>query len=239
MRIAVLTPMPVEFHEALPAFAAVQKRQDSPFPAVVGNVGANEGLLVECGIGKVNAAMAASWALAAYQPDCILCFGCAGSVSPQVRQCDFIVGNAYAYYDVWCGDPNVFGQVQDMPPYYHADARLLAAARQMDVGVPVHEGALISGDQFVDTGHGIETISKLVPQVLAADMESAAIAQVCCRWKVPFLALRVASDEVCPTDAEHKAMFRRFWETKCHAAFAPARNFLSQLPQNLASIAAH
>lgn len=239
MRLAVLTPMRVEFDEALRCCENRKELEDTPFPATKGTIGTNECLLIECGIGKVNAAAAAVWAISAFSVDCIFCFGCAGSIAMEVKQSDFIVGEAYSYYDVWCGDPNVFGQVQDMPAIYEASPELLAYAKTVDVGAKKHFGALISGDQFVDTGHGIETVCRLVPNVLAADMESAAIAQVCFRFHKPFLALRVASDEVCPTDAEHKAMFRAFWQEKCHAAFDPARRFLTQLPENLASIATH
>lgn len=237
MRIAVLTPMWVEFDEALVCLDSKEELSNTPFPVIQGRIADNDAVLMQCGIGKVNAAAATVSAITTFGVDCILCFGCAGSVSSTVKQSDFIVGTAYSYYDVWCGNPNAFGQVQDMPAIYKSSPDLLAYAKVVDVAASKHFGALISGDQFVDTGHGIETICRLVPNVLAADMESAAIAQVCYRFHIPFLALRVASDEVCPSDEEHKAMFRSFWQGKCHAAFEPARRFLKQLPENLASIA--
>ncbi len=58
----------------------------------------------------------------------------------------------------------------------------------------VHEGLIASGDRFVATAAESDALRGALPEVLAVDMESAAVAQVCADWGVPFGAVRTVSD---------------------------------------------
>jgi adenosylhomocysteine nucleosidase len=53
---------------------------------------------------------------------------------------------------------------------------------------------LISGDRFVSTSAESHKLQESLPQALAVEMESAAFAQVCHDYKVPFAAVRTISD---------------------------------------------
>ena len=101
------------------------------------------------GIGKVNAAAAATEMILRDRPDCIINSGCAGSLKADVRVMDVVIGAQCAYQDVWCGEPNLPGQVEGEPQRFDADPGLLAAAKSLRPGTGrLHSGLICTGDQF-------------------------------------------------------------------------------------------
>ena len=149
---------------------------------------------VQSGIGKAAAARTATEMILRDRPDCIINSGCAGGLAPAVAVCDIVVGAQTAYHDVWCGEGNLRGQVQGLPQRFDADPALLRAARSVRTDAPLHCGLICSGDQFLTTAAEDARMLDIYPDALACDMESAAIAQVCRHYGVPFLSFRIISD---------------------------------------------
>jgi len=58
----------------------------------------------------------------------------------------------------------------------------------------VHEGLIASGDQFISTAFELSQINNRLIDVLAVEMEGAAVAQVCFEFGVPFAIVRTISD---------------------------------------------
>ena len=58
----------------------------------------------------------------------------------------------------------------------------------------VHEGLIASGDQFISTSLELNQINDNLPDVLAVEMEGAAVAQVCFEFGIPFAIVRTISD---------------------------------------------
>ena len=54
---------------------------------------------------------------------------------------------------------------------------------------------MVSGDQFINTREKREAIRASFPDAMVAEMEGAAIAQICTDLHVPFLIIRAVSDE--------------------------------------------
>lgn len=155
-------------------------------------------LTCNCGIGKVNAAIKAAEMISLNKPDFIMSVGCAGSLG-HMAPGDVLIADRVAYHDVWCGSDVGAGKVQGMPRYFNADEGLLSAARKLAASVPEGGasfciGLLVTGDQFYISGEEDARIRELYPSALAADMESAAIAQACHIYGVPFLSARIISD---------------------------------------------
>lgn len=152
-------------------------------------------LLVRSGIGLVNAASAATTAIAASEPRAVLSAGSAGGLRQDVEVGDLAVGNSYTFTDA---DATAFGyergQVPGMPVDYAPHGGLLDAARRL---VPEdgthHVGQMLAGGSFV-TQSNVKDTREAFPHAVTTDMETTAIAQVCTSHHVPFLSVRGVSD---------------------------------------------
>lgn len=163
------------------------------------------------GIGKANAASAATEMILLQHPDFIVNSGCAGSLCAGVEVMDVVVGAQCAYHDVWCGEPNEAGQLQGEPLRFDADPSLLAAATALrpEEG-SLHSGLICTGDQFFISVEEDMRILGMYPDALACDMESASIAQVCRHYGVPFLSFRTISDIHTGKESQRES-YEGFW----------------------------
>lgn len=151
-----------------------------------------EAVLLKCGIGKVNAAMQLTQLIATEHPDYVINSGVAGGVDKRIRPGDVVVGVSCCYHDVWCGSGEM-GQVQGLPLYFEANQSLLDAAKAVNSSL-LEYGLICTGDQFITDVAQLTKIKLTFPNVLAVDMESAALAQVAHLLNVPFMSIRVVSD---------------------------------------------
>ena len=186
----------------------------------------------KCGIGKVNAALGAAEMIRRHHPDVIVSSGCAGGNGDDIHVQDVVVGAEVSYHDVYCGtsidQTTVYGQVQGMPARYKADGQLLAkACRVKCEGFSVHPGLIVTGDWFVDSKDKMRDIISHFPEAKAVDMESAALAQTCYKYGVPFISFRVVSDiPLRDTDA---SMYHDFWNTIAENSFQVTKTFVESL----------
>lgn len=186
----------------------------------------------KCGIGKVNAALGAADMIRRHRPDVIVSSGCAGGNGDDIHVQDVVVGAEVSYHDVYCGtsidQTTVYGQVQGMPARFKADGQLLAkACRVKCEGFSVHPGLIVTGDWFVDSKDKMRDIISHFPEAKAVDMESAAIAQTCYKYGVPFISFRVVSDiPLRDTDA---SMYHDFWNTIAENSFQVTKTFVESL----------
>ena len=88
-----------------------------------------------------------------------------------------------------------------MPALYGADPELLDLLERTsgDVGAPLHVGQVSASNSFV-TAPQVPHVREAFPEVVAVDMETAAAAQVCFTFSVPWVSLRAVSD-MCDPDA--------------------------------------
>lgn len=182
------------------------------------------------GIGKVNAAMAATELILKEKPDFVISSGCAGGMLPGQKVSDFVIASATAYHDVWCGEPNKVGQVQGSPLYFYADPHLLEVALEVAKAYdhPVQMGLTVTGDQFFISTEEDGRILRLHPEALAADMESAAVAQVCAAYGVPFISLRIISD-IHSSNEVQKETYEGFWENLQQIRFRFLKEFIRRI----------
>ena len=188
-------------------------------------------ILQQSGIGKVNAAIQTVEMIRQYKPDVIISSGCAGGNGDDINVQDVIVSTELAYHDVYCGEAvghSVYGQVQGFPPRFAADPYLLRKSEELRVkSVEIHSGLIVTGDWFVDTKEKMREIIGHFPEAKAVDMESAAIAQACYIYKVPFISFRVISDiPLRDTDA---SQYHDFWNTIAQNSFQVTHTFIESL----------
>lgn len=213
-RIGIVVAMDKEF--ALLENLLQDKKDVSAqgFRIAIGKVANKEMVLMKSGIGKVAAATGINLLQYAYAPQAIVNSGVAGGLGDDVEVGDVVAGAACVYHDVDCGAGNEYGQVQGFPARYVADAGLLKAVS----GETVKRGLICTGDQFIQDPKQLQVIKAGFPEVMAVDMESAAMAQVCHIWHIPFLSLRIISDTP-GKKADNFSQYNDFW------TIAPQKNF--------------
>ncbi len=215
--IGIIVAMDKELSLLTPHIADRQTGDADGFTFVTGCIDGREVVVAKCGIGKVNAALGASAMLRLNRPSLVINTGVAGGACTDVHVLDVVVGERVAYHDVWCGPGTVVGQADGCPRYFTPPAALLET-EALRPSATLKQGLICSGDIFVDKGETVRRIAGDFPEVLAIDMESAAIAQTCHLAGVPFLSLRVLSDN--PASSEDNiSQYENFWDV------APQRTF--------------
>ncbi|AFP85866.1 5''-methylthioadenosine/S-adenosylhomocysteine nucleosidase [secondary endosymbiont of Heteropsylla cubana] len=153
--------------------------------------------LIKLGIGKVSAAIGTTLLLDNFKSELIINTGTAGGLLSSLKIGDIIVPNKMRYHDV---DMTAFsykpGQVADCPQSFYADVSLVALVEEIadQLGIHVISGLIVSGDIFIKDAQKLSHILKTFPDAIAVEMEATAIAQVCYKFKTPFVIVRAISD---------------------------------------------
>ncbi|GGB04386.1 5'-methylthioadenosine/adenosylhomocysteine nucleosidase [Macrococcus hajekii] len=172
-------------------------------------------VLMQSGIGKVNAALTTAVLMEHYQPEAIINTGSAGGLGQGLQVGDIVISQDVLHHDV---DATEFGyelgQVPGMPKTYTADQGLMTlteeAIKQNDLNA--HIGLIVSGDSFIGSLEKKEKIISNFPDVLAVEMEAAAVAQVCHQYGAPFIITRAVSDLA---NGEAEMTFEEFLKVAC------------------------
>ncbi|WP_027107646.1 5'-methylthioadenosine/adenosylhomocysteine nucleosidase [Lacticigenium naphthae] len=156
-----------------------------------------ETVVVQCGVGKVNAAIATTILIERYNVEAIINTGSAGGLDSSLNIGDVVLGRMLAYNDA---DATAFGysfgQIPQMPFEYRADEILLdkmdLAATQAEL--TTHEGLILTGDSFISNKKVLNRMKENFPSAMVTEMEGAAVAQTAWRFNIPFLVIRSVSD---------------------------------------------
>lgn len=156
------------------------------------------------GIGKVAAATTATLLIQRFGVQRIVFTGVAGGLGPGVAVGDVVVARQLLQHDMsaWPLFPR-----HEVPGYGRShfetdpalsEALVLAcqqALLDMDLSTArLHQGLIISGDQFVCDTAAAQALQRDLPHALAVEMEGAAFAQVCHDHGVPLAVVRTISD---------------------------------------------
>ena len=154
-----------------------------------GSLRGTPAVVVQSGVGKVNAALCVQCLCDLFAVTHILNTGIAGALSDQLRIGDLLISTDAVQHDV---DVTTFGyapgQVPGQAESFVADESLATLAQQASEAVDptrrVLRGRVVSGDQFISSR---EVKERLVSQFHGdcAEMEGAAIAQARCETAFP------------------------------------------------------
>ena len=156
-------------------------------------------VVVQCGIGKVNAALCVQVLCTKFGITHAVNTGIAGSLCAELDIGDLVVSRDAMYHDFDCvhfGYP--YGKVPGMDVVsFPANETMIKLA--FDAANDIHPGhvtvgRVASGDQFVAE----QTLKNKIisnTQALCTEMEGAAIAQTAYRNGIPFVILRAISDK--------------------------------------------
>lgn len=157
-------------------------------------------VVVQSGIGKVNAAVCAQILIDRYKVSGIVNTGIAGSLRAEINIGDMVLSTDAVQHDVDAtifGDPA--GQIPNMETFsFQADESLRKLAKAcceaVNPGLGVFEGRVLSGDQFVSSREKKEWLEETFGG-FCTEMEGAAIAHTAYLNQVPFLIIRAISDK--------------------------------------------
>ncbi|AQQ52939.1 5'-methylthioadenosine/S-adenosylhomocysteine nucleosidase [Planococcus lenghuensis] len=155
-------------------------------------------VLLKSGIGKVNAAMSTALLLQEYKPDLVINTGSAGGFDAELEVGAIVISSEVRHHDV---DVTAFnyemGQVPQLPAAFRANEELVElahqAAKELSEQIPA-VGLIATGDSFMNDPERVQKVRGFFPEMKAAEMEAAAVAQVCYQFNVPFVVIRALSD---------------------------------------------
>ena len=185
-------------------------------------------ILVESGIGKVNAARATQILIDNMMVDYIFNIGVAGSVSDKVNVFDIVLGSKLVQHDF---DITAFnhekGYIPNIGVYMNSDEYLLELARNTKVDTNVHEGVIASGDIFVTSPEMSKKICTKF-NALAVEMEGSSIAQVCKLCHIPYLVIRSISDSP-NNNSNNKVTYEEFLEKSSSMVSIYLKNIIEKM----------
>ena len=157
-------------------------------------------VVIQCGIGKVKAALCTQLLILKFGVDKVVNTGIAGATGTDLNIYDFVVSTETVYHDF---DTQFFGyklgQVPGLPETFKADEKLVESVvsafnnSKLSSEHKIRTGLIASGDQFIAGGEKKNFIvSNFHP--LCVEMEGCAVAHACYKNNVPFVVVRCMSD---------------------------------------------
>ncbi|KNZ40269.1 5'-methylthioadenosine/adenosylhomocysteine nucleosidase [Acetobacterium bakii] len=165
---------------------------------IKGKIHHKEAVVVQSGIGKVNAAICTQILIDLFKAKSIINVGVAGAVHPDLDVGDIVISADSCQYDM---DARAFGHPWGEIPnmditFFKADKTLIELAEKaaIELNATYRIGRVMTADLGVDSH---ELKEKLFAHFggLCVEMEGAAIGQVAYINQVPYLIIRSISDK--------------------------------------------
>jgi adenosylhomocysteine nucleosidase len=187
-------------------------------------------VLLKSGIGKVNAAMGTTILHERYNPAYIINTGSAGGFAPELNVGDLVISDKIVHHDVdVTAFEHPYGRVPGLPLYFESDEKLISLAINAAKVLPDVQssvGLIATGDSFMSDPKRVEFVRSQFPEMIACEMEGAAIAQVCYQYKTPFVIIRALSDIA---GKESSVSFDKFLEVAAKNAATLIMEMLKEL----------
>ena len=201
MKLGIIGAMDVEVATLKEKMTARVERTIAGSVYCEGRLEGLPAVVVQCGVGKVNAALCVQALCDCFGVTHIVNTGVAGSLDVKLDIGDFVISREAMYHDFNCSTLNpdyAVGQVPGLAVRaFPADAMLTelacAAAEAVCPG-HAHIGMVASGDQFVCHNEHKQTIIENTG-ALCTEMEGAAIAHGAWKNGIPFVVIRAISDK--------------------------------------------
>lgn len=197
MRFGIICAMPEEIKELKAQLTNESTKKIGGKDYYFGQISGQDVVLVESGIGKVEAGITTEHLITDCGADVVINSGSAGGIGDGLHVGDVVISTATAYHDV---DATAFdyqyGQLPGKEPSFAASKKWGDALAQAgeQTGLTVKQGLIVSGDQFIASQDAIKQILAHFPDALSSEMEGAAVGQVATDHQVPYVVVRAMSD---------------------------------------------
>lgn len=179
-----------------------------------GNLFGQEVVAVFSRWGKVAAAITTTNLILEFKVDRIVFTGVAGAISPELNVGDVVIGQRLYQHDMdarplmrrfeipLTGKTSYETPQQNVDTMAHAVHNFLKKNKEFRKMLVENNitnpkmliGDIASGDLFISSSAMKHALIKNLPSVLCAEMEGAAVAQVCDDYGIPLVVVRVISD---------------------------------------------
>ena len=199
-KYGIIAAMHEEMNEIKNIMTGIQIQKIYELNFIKGKINNVEIVLVEAGIGKVNAARTTQILIDTFKIDAIINVGSAGSANDELDIGDIVIGKKIVQHDF---DITAFGHpkgyISNVGQYMESDYILIekmekTISKLQDNQFNIKIGTIASGDIFCTELKMKEKI-KTKFNADAIEMEGAAIAQVCKLDNIPFIVIRSISDK--------------------------------------------
>ncbi len=184
-------------------------------------------VLVQSGVGKVNAAICTQYIIDKFSPDYIINTGIGGGLGKELQVGDIVIGTEFVQYDF---DVTAIGYAlgymctgidKDKPTVFYSDKKLIEAfeksVKEAAPNLKYHKGVIATGDCFVSSLEKKLQIRDTF-NAIAVEMEGAAIAQTANANEVPCIIIRAVSDLADDTAAQDHEFVETEMAEHCSAS---------------------
>lgn len=213
--LGIIAAMQEEMNEIKKIMNNVQEKTIYELKFYEGTINNKNIVLVESGVGKVNAARTTQVLIDNYKIDAIINVGSAGSANQELQIGDIVIGKTLVQHDF---DITAFGHpkgyISNVGERIKSDENLIKSMEQTIENLQNKEfkikiGTIASGDIFCTEPKMKEKIRDKF-NADAIEMEGAAIAQVCKLDNMPILVIRSISDS---PNGNNNITFDQYLET--------------------------
>ena len=196
-----------------------------------GKINGIDCVLVESGIGKVNAARSTQILIDNIKVDYIFNIGVAGGIDTSLKVGDIVLGEKLVQHDF---DITAFNHAKGFVPgvgeSVSTDEYLLQVANKVfeEENINYLKGIIASGDIFCTETWMSEKINKKF-NALCVEMEGASIAQVCYLSHVPFMVIRSISDV---PNNDNVVTYEEFLSSSCKVVASAMSKILKVLSED-------
>lgn len=225
-RFGIVSALHQEQAGLVDAMTDVQTEQRGMRDYTCGTLWGQPVVCVLARLGKVAAAATVATLIERFNVTHIVFTGVAGAVGTGLRPGDIVIADTLVQHDM---DATPLFPRYQVPllgqSVFSSDIHLSDALTQAAAGFVAHDlaqeihasdreafrlaapavqrGLIASGDEFIDSSARLQQLRTAFPDLLAVEMEGAAVAQVCFEFGVPFAVIRTisdAADEAAPVD---------------------------------------
>lgn len=213
-RYGIIAAMQEEMQEIEKIMTEKENKKIYELDFINGKINDTEIVLVESGVGKVNAARTTQILINNFDIDAIINVGTAGSANDKLDIGDIVIGSKSTQHDFEAtalGYPK--GYISNVGQYVESDRVLIQKMKDtisniQDTEFKIKIGIIASGDIFCTELKMKEKIRNKF-NADAIEMEGAAIAQVCKLDNIPFIIIRSISDK---PNGNNSITFEQFLE---------------------------
>lgn len=217
VRLGIISAVPEEQRGLIAQMHGVTTVTRGMREYIHGNLWGVDSICVLSRLGKVASAATAATLIERFDVTAVIFTGVAGSADPEVRIGDVVIAENLVQHDMdtrplfprfeipLTGLAQFASDVVLSNSVHRAAQQFLQQDLKQEISIEqrqvfridrprVHRGLIASGDEFIGSTARLQELRKHFPDLLAVEMEGAAVAQVCFEFGIPFSVIRTISD---------------------------------------------